>query len=353
VLKHFVVTRLGLGVYHMPWYESTLSLFEAITYPSVRGQTSQQFIWLIVVDRQIPAPALGRLRDIVGSARNVHLVSLDLTNMGHVRHGCFDHVWHRCQDHIIERRLLTDPSEYIITSAIDADDAWRRDTIELVHEHTEPELSRYLNDESSRSAVVRHTCGQVLTFPQGLRWFAQQDVVQPLDYEFLSMSVFVLARFSSDISALSSRHSAWPSMAHALLFDAKRIASERPMWVYVRHDRAQIDWQVDIPQSDCRSAQALRRDFGIDFGKMEAWRRNEALRRAPEQQRDRHAGLSSREQHDCYFQITALNRQIAVLERKRQADGLDDRDELLILKKREERLQLLERLQRQGRELFQ
>jgi hypothetical protein len=351
VLKHFVVTRFGLGVHHLPWYESTLSLFEAITYPSLRAQTSQDFTWLLVVDHQMPRQAMGRLRDIVGGVPDYHIVPLDLTNMRQVRHGCFDHVWYRCQDYIIEHRLLTEPSDYVITSAIDADDAWHRNTAELVRRQSEPELARLLSDEIDRSAVVRHTCGQVLTFTRGLRWFAEADVVQPLDYEFLSMSVFVLARFSSGISALSSRHSAWPAMAHALLFDVKKAEHDGPMWVYVRHDRAQIDWQFEPSNSDAGAAQALRSDFGIDFAKVEAWRANDLLRRQKPQS-ERHVGLSSREQHDCYFRIAALNRQIAVLERKQKQDGRDNEAELLVLKQREARLRLLERLQRQGRELF-
>jgi hypothetical protein len=352
VLKHFVVTRLGLGVYHQPWYESTLGLFEAITYPSLRAQTSRDFTWLIVVDRHIPEPALKRLKDIVGGERNLHVVPLDLTNLRHVRHGCFDHVWHRCQDYIIEHRLLADPSEYIITSSIDADDAWHRNIVALAHEQSEPELARLVGDERGRSAVVRHTCGQVLTFPRGLRWFAEADVVQPFEYEFLGMSIFVLARFSSGISVLASRHSAWSAMAHALMFDVKKAEVDRPMWVYVRHDRTQVDWRVEASEDDAGCKQALQRDFGIDFAKVAAWRTNGALRRAADQT-DRHGGLSSREQHDCIFQIASLNRQIAVLQQKQQRDGLDDGDEQLMLQQRQARLKLLARLRQQGRQLFE
>lgn len=352
MVKHFVVTRFGLGVHHPRWYESTLSLFEAITYSSLCAQTSRDFTWLFVVDHQIPGTALSRLRNIVGSMRNFHIVSLDLTNMRRVRHGSFEHVWERCQDYIIEHRLLTDPSEYVITSAIDGDDAWHRNTVELVHRQSEPEVARLLSDEINRSAIVRHTCGQVLTFTRGLRWFAEADLVQPLDYEFLSMSVFVLTRFSSGISALSSRHSAWPAMAQALLFDVKKAEADCPMWVYVRHDRTQIDWQFEFSESDTGSIPILHNNFGIDFAKVETWRRNDVLRRQQVQSK-RHDGLSSREQHDCYFRITALNRQIAVLEHKQRQVGLDRSDELLVLKQRQARLRLLDRLQRQGSQLFE
>lgn len=351
-LRHFVVTRFGIGVHNENWYRAALDLFEAITYPSLCAQTRQDFTWLVVVDKRIPEPALQRLRQIGGRGRDFHIVPLDLTTIRHVRHGCFDHVWHRCQDYIIEQRLLTDPSEYLITSSIDGDDAWRRDMVELVYGHLRPELARLVADERSRSAVVRHTCGQVLTFPHGLQWFAQTDVVQPLDYEFIGMSVFVLARFSSGISVLSSRHSAWSAMAHALMFDQKKLHLDHPMWAYVRHDRTQVAWQIDTAASDPSCNKTLHADFGVDFAKVEKWRANDAVRRA-QALPDRHAGLSSAEQQDCCFRIAALNCQIAALERKQQHDVLDNEGALLLLKQREARLQLLETLQRQGQQLFQ
>ncbi len=351
-LRHFVVTRFGIGVHNENWYRGALDLFEAITYPSLCAQTRQDFTWLVVVDRKIPESALQRLRQVRSHGRDFHIVPLDLTTIRHVRHGCFDHVWHRCQDYIIEQRLLTDPSEYLITSSIDGDDAWRRDMVELVHGHLRPELARLVADERSRSAVVRHTCGQVLTFPRGLQWFAQADVVQPLDYEFIGMSVFVLARFSSGISVLSSRHSAWAAMAHALMFNERKLHLDRPMWAYVRHDRTQVAWQIDTAVSDPVCDETLHADFGIDFAKMAKWRANDAVRRA-QSLPDRHVGLSGGEQQDCCFRIAALNCQIAALERKQQHDVLDNEDALLLLKQREARLRLLETLQRQGQQLFQ
>jgi Putative rhamnosyl transferase len=330
-LKHFVVTRLGLGVHHQPWYDSTLTLFEAITVPSMRAQSGQQFIWLIVIDRQIPQAPLRRLTRIVAGIPNLHIVPLDLTGMAHVRHGSFDHVWDCCQEYILAHRLLTDPMEYVITSLVDADDALHRDALSLARAHLDPEVKRLRCAERDRSAVVRHTGGVVLTFPRGLRWFAEADIVQPLEYEFLGMGIFVLARFSSGRSVLSSRHSAWPAMAEVLAFDVIKAQSERPMWVYVRHDRSQVDWEVEAAATDPASADILRADFTIDFDALAQWRGDPALRR-PDTRRDRHSGLSGREQHDCCFRLGALNRQIAALERKRRQSGTDDEDELLLLR---------------------
>jgi hypothetical protein len=352
--------RLGLGIYHQTWYESRLGLFEAVTYPSLRAQTHQGFAVLIVVDRRIPGPALSRLRDILAETKNFHIVSIDLATLLQVRHGCWDFIWDYCQEYLIEQDLLTDPFEYVITSIIDDDDAWHRDTVDLVRRLVEPELPRLVAEEPKSLTNYRHTRGQVLTFPRGMKWFAHADVVQPYEYEFLGISVFVLARFSSGISALSSRHPAWPAMAHIAVFEVKKVQQEHPMWVYVRHDMAEMGWQLptaDNPQSidrgitgtlgdpDCTAA--LRADFGIDFAKVAAWR----AERANARQRG-HGGFQAREQLDCFFRITALNRQIAALVRKQRRNGMNEKDETLLLEQQRARLELLNRLQEQGREFF-
>jgi hypothetical protein len=363
MLKHFVVIRLGLGVYNKTWYESRLGLFEAVTCPSLRAQTNQSFAALIAVDRQIPDSALSRLQQIIADALNFHVVPIDLTNLRQVRHGSWDFVWDCCQDHLLEHYLVTDPFDYVITSILDDDDAWHRDTVEIVHRLFEPEVLRLIADEPKRLTNYRHTGGQVLTFPHGMKWFAHDDVVQPYEYEFLGMSVFVLARFSSGISALSSRHPAWRAMANIAAFGAKRVVvgQAQPMWVYVRHDQAEINWQLPTandPQAIDRGitgdvgdpvcAAALRADFGIDFAKVGAWR---AARNAAQQ--NRHGGFLAREQLDCFFRIAALNRQIAALERKQRRDGMNEKDEAMALQRQRERFGLIHRLQRQGRELFE
>jgi hypothetical protein len=360
-LKHFVVIRLGLGVYSEAWYNDRLALFEAITCPSLRSQTDQAFIALIVVDQQIPKPALSRLREIIANAPNLHIVELDLTNLRQVRHGSWDFVWDYCQDYIIEQNLLSDPFEYVVTSILDDDDAWHLRTVELIHNQMAPELPRLIAEEKRSLTNYRHTRGQVLTFSHGLKWFVHTDVVQPFHYEFLGISVFVLARFSSGVSAMSSRHPAWPAMAQVAVFDVKSLEHDQPMWVYVRHDQAETLWQDPTAKpplqatdrgiagqtGDSVSLRTLRAEFGIDFAKIETWRARR--RSAPPTE---HAGFLAREQLDCFFRIAALNRQIAALDRKQHRNGLNAKDEMLLLKQQRARLELVKQLRKQGSDLF-
>jgi Putative rhamnosyl transferase len=350
-LDHFVVTRFGLGVRQQSWYDGILDLFEAVTFPSMRGQTSQEFTWLVVVDSHMPDAARLRLEDIVADMPNLHVIPLDMTACRHMRHGSFEHVWDACQDYVLEQRLVTDPTDYVITSSIDSDDALHPEAMGLVRCQLQSELARLRNSEFGRAAVFRHTGGLVLTLPRGLRWFVESDIVQSYDYPFLGMGMFVLARFSSGISVLSCNHSHWPAMANVLDFDLKYAELGRAMWVYVRHKRTQVDWKVKVAERDPDSAAVLRGDFLIDFEKIRQWREDSA-RQMAQTRVDGHDGMSSREQYDCCFLLNALNRQIAALERKRGQRGTDDGDELLMMQQREERLRLLNRFEQGAFQLF-
>ena len=144
MIQHFIVTRIGIGIQNENWYSSILSLFEAITFPCLRAQTSTNFQSLLVVDKNIPASAKSRLSTIINGHTNFHVVPIDLTALWMVRQGCFDYVWDCCQDYLLAHRIITDPFEYIITSVLDADDAWHRGTVAFVQERVLAEMPEFL-----------------------------------------------------------------------------------------------------------------------------------------------------------------------------------------------------------------
>src|SRR5439155_5864422 len=105
MLKHFVITRLGLCVYSEQWFARMIDLFEAVTLPSLVRQTSTDFIWLVVIDDYMPRTARHRLEELLSPHSNYHLVPIELTGLLFMRQGCFDWVWEHCQEFILEDRL--------------------------------------------------------------------------------------------------------------------------------------------------------------------------------------------------------------------------------------------------------
>lgn len=338
----FVVTRLGIGIHNEAWYRRTLSLFEAVTFPSLCAQSCQDFTVLLVIDPDMPSDVRRRLASILEGHANFHIVPLDLTEMRHVHVGGFDYVWDRCQDYVLGRRLVVDPFDYEITAVLDGDDAWHRDTVALVRERVTPEIPGFIAAEQHRHTWIRHSSGMLLSFANGLEWYAGPDVIQSMHHPFWSMGNFIVARFSSGLSACSSRHHAWPSFCNVTMFRTVIAETSHPMWVYVRHDRSELPWQASEKSSNQQSIGQLHRDFGIDFDKVEQWRGAQAS--GDTMASASHSGMWGTEQLDCYFRITALNRQIDALERAAPENG--DADAALLASQRA----LKAELQRQFRE---
>lgn len=324
VLPHFVVTRLGIGIHNEEWFRSALGLFEAATFPSLCAQSCADFTSLLIVGHDMPRDALLRLRGIVGDHPNFHIVPIDLLNMYQVRQGCFDYVWERCQEYLLAKRLITDPFGYITTSVLDADDAWHRDIVALVRERSAAALPDLLAEERNDRHWCRHTGGMCVTFPDGLRWFAHPDVVIPLHRPFIGMSIFVTTRFSSGISACSSRHLAWPAYCEVLGFKVVTAEAGKPSWVNIRHDYTEVPWDAQGLRSDPKSNELLHAEFGVDFAKMNEWRASRSAHADDPSVPLSHGGIWAMEQLDCYFRITALNRQIAALEREAASGDLDE-----------------------------
>ena len=318
MLKHFVITRLGLCVYSEQWFAKMIDLFEAITLASLVRQTSTEFIWLIVIDADIPSKARHRVESLLSSYPNCHLVRVNVTQLLRVRQGCFDWVWDHCQDFILEGGLLDDPCDYVITSLIDADDAWHQDVISTVNRFMSERLPHVCVGEEKRGTWLRHTAGIAATFPRGHKWFITANALEPVQFPFMSMAVFVAARFSSGISACSSRHRVWPSYCNVLSFEVSEIEENRPMWIYARHNRTTQPWDASAAMPmDPSTNNRLCQDFGIDRQKVLRWCEKYDRRFETDAPRAVHNGCDASAQYDRMFRIAALNRQIEALKRRR------------------------------------
>jgi Putative rhamnosyl transferase len=320
MLKHFVVTRLGLCVYSEDWFESSIDLFEALTLSSLARQSSAEFTWLIVIDADIPPQARDRLERLLSPHPNFHLVPVDVTRLLHVRQGCFDWVWDHCQDFILERGLLDDPFDYIVTSLIDADDAWHKDVIATINRFMSERLPHACIGEESRGTWLRHTSGIAATFPSGYAWFVNADSLARLHFPFMSMAVFVAARFSSAISACSSRHRSWPSYCDVLAFEVAELEPDRPMWIYARHHLATQPWDAGrSAPGETSSTEMLCQDFGIDPQSLQQWREKYGQPVGGGDSFTTHRGRDASAQYDRVFKIAALNRQINALKHRLEA----------------------------------
>jgi Phosphoadenosine phosphosulfate reductase family len=82
--------------------------------------------WLIVVDKACAEANKEKIHGLIAGHDNYYCIEIDVTKLSNVRLACFDWVWDHCQSFILENGLIENPEEYVITSIIDADDAWNR-----------------------------------------------------------------------------------------------------------------------------------------------------------------------------------------------------------------------------------
>jgi len=319
-MKHFVITRLGLGIYDDVRLAKAMDLFEAVTLPSLANQTSQEFVCLIVTDAHLPTASRNKLDRLLAGNSNFFIVPIDVTGLVQVHIGCFDWVWDQCQDFILAAGLLDDPRDYIVTSILDADDGWHRDVVSLVNGFFAQRLSKLRSMEKDRTTWIRHSSGMAMTFPRGFQWYIAANKVDVLNMEFHSMAVFVTSRFSSGISACSSRHSQWREYSKVVQFDVAVEGLDRPMWVYTRHDEGVVPWNASqAMQIDARLENELATTFGIDIEKIRRWRAAYPVGANSIYPGQRGTG----EQYDRIFRIASVNRKLRALKDQMSADRSD------------------------------
>src|SRR4029453_154932 len=62
---------------HPRCLEARFRLFETIYLPSVMGQTSQEFDWVVIIDRALPPSYLERLSSLLQGRARTHTVAFD------------------------------------------------------------------------------------------------------------------------------------------------------------------------------------------------------------------------------------------------------------------------------------
>jgi hypothetical protein len=341
--SHFVITRLGFGIYEEARLKKMIDLFAAVTLPSIKNQT-ERFFWLIVVDKACAEANKDQIRGLIAGHDNYYCIEIDVTKLSNVRLACFDWVWDHCQSFILEKGLIENPEEYVITSIIDADDAWNREVISTVDQLVTKNMPAQFEKLNTRGTWLRHSIGLAITFYDGYVWFLSEKKIWPVKDEFRSMSVFVVARFSSGISACSCRHTQWRKYAEILDFEIMSLPSKQPMWVYCRHEETVESWNakqgMPVPAS---FDERLQNTFGIDLEKVNKWLSDYP----PQNISQKHFNPSAAIQYDLMFRIAIWNRKIQALE----AHGIPNHSDIntggALAHARAEREVLIQELQRE------
>lgn len=227
-------------------------------------------------------------------------------------------MYRACHDYIFGHLLIEDPSEYIITSTIDADDALNTTFVARVNEAAAERVADLKRKEAGRGSHLSHSAGLGITFENGLVYYATSDRYKRRTLAFSSLSVSIVARASTGISAWSCRHLAWPHMLEILGFDTLRLENSVPMWLYVRHP-----WAVTA--SDANDADVIGPDldlkslFGVDVEKLHGFLNRFDL---GDDRQLFSGGMFVGDQFSRIYQMMGLTTQISAIEKRLSCEAL-------------------------------
>jgi hypothetical protein len=241
-LPFIVFTRFGLGIEWDAYYESRLALFEAITLPSLAQQTNSSFLWIILADARAPDWTLRRLAELLYKLKNAYLISVDTETSISMRVGAMAGLHDIGTEILLREGIVKDVGAYYLTTIIDDDDAWHRDVaataLKVAMNHVTSMIAwerTELPSSHEQGFVLSHSDGLAFSFPNGLMWFPEKQGITSFHYPFIGCSCFVLTRFSSGISVLSSRHGAWVEFAKVSGFIVNIIEVEFKAYLYTKH----------------------------------------------------------------------------------------------------------------------
>ena len=158
--KHYVITRFNIGLYSAgthkdpdQWMQHRLKIFTNITLPSMKGQTCQNFTWLILIDPKTPkkfcdvfnAFNYDKIRFITVEGIFNSRQSISAAILNHIEKGNHD----------------------LITTRIDCDDAFNCRMIEKIQYWHTPRPDRWM-----------------ITFPVGATMDIKTKEMYPIEYLF-------------------------------------------------------------------------------------------------------------------------------------------------------------------------
>lgn len=215
---HVLATRIGIGVYDEAWFDFRLSLFEAVTVPSMKAQSCQDFTWLLVVDQDMPVNARRRLDAAIESMPNVLVEAVEFKT--------------DLKDTVVKiarRAAEGRNADYVVTSRLDDDDAMHVDSFSRLHDEVRWTLRRTSHDLA------------VFSFNLGCMWLPSKRLGYTRYHDSHSLALSLLEPVIGCRGIYSRPHreiknQLAPRGAYIKGFDGDEV-----WWLYATHNLASSD----------------------------------------------------------------------------------------------------------------
>ncbi len=201
--KHFIITRFNVPLpwasrqWDDKWLKSRIRLFEDFCYPSVKGQSCQNFKWLVLFDQKSP----DYLRDLIDKySEYKNFVPVYMSTFSQ------EALYKSINEHLKEK------TEYLITSRLDNDDAIHKDFISVIQQHFDSQELLFLN------------------FLKGYRWHEGKIYSKDLPSNMFLSLIEKIQKNKSFKSVLCGNHTRINEVGTIL------DISDFPAWLMVIHD---------------------------------------------------------------------------------------------------------------------
>ena len=167
---HFILTRFNLNIESAPperkldpaWLDHRFELFDSFCYPSVRGQSTQTFTWLVFFDSDTPRTFKDKLAEYSNWKNFVPVFISAPTEEYHKN----------MRAEIIKR--MSDGAQSVVTTRLDNDDALGIRFVETLQKlvkdksDNEPECINFtfgykLDRSTSKLYLAKHQCNQFIS----------------------------------------------------------------------------------------------------------------------------------------------------------------------------------------------
>lgn len=225
---HVVTTRLMsvLQMQHDTEYiKKRLDLFESFTFPSLMSQTNSSFIWLLFTSVDLPTEHMTRLSAITSSYKNVFVLPIKTTKIKMT--GEYDQVF---LDFIKSHTFHYD---FMLTSRIDDDDAWRLNYVEAVQNIAR----KFIHNKNK----WKNYSGIAMTFPHGRLFYPYvfdnrgRYGLAFIYYQYFSASVDIITPNKIPQNFYAFEHSSTKKNTTKYNYYRYSHKTAKPMWLYTQH----------------------------------------------------------------------------------------------------------------------
>ncbi|MEM7198020.1 MAG: glycosyltransferase, partial [Pseudomonadota bacterium] len=241
-MKFFIVTRFAIGLYDNEILKNKIDFWQTITFRNLTHQSDQSFIWLILIDTNMPANCRRRMEAITAKHNNIHLIPYTPLQEVLMVQGGQDQYSHALLRYALQQGLIDNIGEFVITANIDDDDCWDIELLEYVRKtiegslHKDTEFAKRADDYVQQNIRTKSSSfGLVLSYRIGAFLYPVDHAIVAVDYKSHSMANFVCARFVTGLTPLSISHESWPDFAKFLAFTFQETTQDMPAWLYTRH----------------------------------------------------------------------------------------------------------------------